>query len=323
MDAFQSDLWYAVRSLRKSRTFAAAAILMLALGIGANTAVFSLVDAILLKRLPYQDAERIVMLVNTWSNNSSPIESSTRFETLRRRPSFDVTAAYRVVGINASTRGEPVQLLSLQVTEDFFRLFGASVGPGRGFRSDDFLASAADVVVLTRGVWQQRFGGDPALIGTTVDIGNRPFTVIGVSSGDFDADTLPYAVRPDVFVPLRYDVTAQTVTHYLVGAARLKPGTSLAAARADPPCGNGRSRFERRLAQVEASLSETRRCGFTCSPKRSRRSKKTPRQSAWDPWAAASSQRRLSDCYWQTVTHFSVKRQIGRPTRAGRLRWPT
>jgi hypothetical protein len=154
MDALQSELRWALRSLRKSPAFTLVAVLTLTLGITANTAVFSLVDAILLRPLPYPDADRIVMRVNTWSKNSSPLESSTRFEVLRRRPSFDAAAAYRVVGVNLSARGEGVHVLSLQVTDDFFRLFGASIAPGRAFHSDDFHEGAADVVVLTRGLWQ-------------------------------------------------------------------------------------------------------------------------------------------------------------------------
>lgn len=195
MGAFESDVRYAARTLRRNPAFTLVAALTLAIGIAANTAVFSLVDAILFEPLPYPHADRIVMLVNTWSGRSSPIEASNRFEILRGRQSLDLASAYRVVGVNLNARGEAAQVLSLQVTEDFFRLFGASIGPGRAFNSGDFRDGAANVVILTRGFWQRQFGRDPRIVGATVEIDQRPVTVAGVVGDNFDAETLPCAVR--------------------------------------------------------------------------------------------------------------------------------
>jgi predicted permease len=233
MDALLADVRLAVRSLRRAPAFALVAIVTLTLGIAANTAVFSLVDAVLLRPLPYPDANRIVMLVNTWTGGASPIESSTQFEALRRQPSFADAAAYRVVGVNLTAGAESAPLLSLQVTADFVRVFGASIEVGRGFQPRDFLEGAPDVIVLTGAVWRRQFGGDPAVVGRTVVLDERPATVVGVAAAAFDAETLPYAVRPDVFTPLRYDATGTTPTHYLVAAARLKSGTTIDAARRD------------------------------------------------------------------------------------------
>jgi len=233
MDALLADVRLAVRSLRRAPTFALVAIVTLALGIAANTAVFSLVDAVLLRPLPYPDADRIVMLVNTWTGGASPIESSTRFEALRRQPSFVDAAAYRVVGVNLTATADAAQLLSLQVSSDFFRVFGASIEVGRSFLADDFRDGAPDVAVLTRAVWRRQFGGDPAVIGRTVVLDERPATIVGVTAAAFDAETLPYAVRPDLFTPLHYDATGTIPTHYLVAAARLKPGATIESARGD------------------------------------------------------------------------------------------
>jgi len=225
------DARYAVRTMLKSPGFAAVAVLTLALGIGANTAIFTVVNAILLRPLPYQDAERMVFLTRTFPGGRSGSVSVPKFFSWRR-DSIDVltsVAAYDFMGpgVSLSGEGDPEQIKAIRASVDFFSLFGVTPALGRTFSAEEDRPSGPRVAVLSYGLWKRRFGADPQLVGRTVVLSGEPHTVIGITPHDFEPN--PPA---DVWLPLQADPNSINQGHYLVCAGRLKPGGTQAAANA-------------------------------------------------------------------------------------------
>ena len=225
------DARYAVRTMLKSPGFAAVAVLTLALGIGANTAIFTVVNAILLRPLPYQDAERMVFLTRTFPGGRSGSVSVPKFFSWRR-DSIDVltsVAAYDFMGpgVSLSGEGDPEQIKAIRASVDFFSLFGVTPALGRTFSAEEDRPSGPRVAVLSYGLWKRRFGADPQLVGRTVVLSGEPHTVVGIAPPDFEPN--PPA---DVWLPLQADPNSINQGHYLVCAGRLKPGGTQAAANA-------------------------------------------------------------------------------------------
>jgi putative ABC transport system permease protein len=138
LDTLEQDLRYAGRTLRKSPGFSVAALCAVALGVGANTAISSVVNAVLIAPLPYPHADRLVMFFNTSREGSRPIDWATRFDAVRQQTDFfEETLAYRLVGVNVAGDPEPEHVFSWQVSSDFFRLFGAQMAIGRTFNADE------------------------------------------------------------------------------------------------------------------------------------------------------------------------------------------
>src|SRR5438552_11702171 len=165
------DLRHAVRMLRHGPGFTAAVVAALALGIGANTAIFSVVNAVLLKPLPFPDSRRLVMFMNTSPRGSGPGASPTKFNVWRQQTSaFQDVSAYTSTTINLTGPTDPEQLTAGQVSADFFRLFGAPVIVGRTFTADEDRPNGGRVIVLSEGFWRRRFAGDPAVVGRTLPI---------------------------------------------------------------------------------------------------------------------------------------------------------
>jgi putative ABC transport system permease protein len=194
MDGLVKDAAYALRSLARNPAFAAAAVLTLALGIGANTAIFSVVHAILLRPLPYPAADRIVMV---WNHNTlegieRDVTSFPNFLDWRERGEvFAGMAGYTRGGtVTLTEDGEPEQVRATSVTADFLDVFSVSPTLGRGFGPTDMDVGAPPVALLSTGLWQRRFGGDPALVGRDITLNGRARTVIGIlpPSFDFPAD---------------------------------------------------------------------------------------------------------------------------------------
>jgi putative ABC transport system permease protein len=225
------DLRYAAHALAKSPAFSAVAILTLALGIGADTAIFSVVNAVLLKPLPFPDPDRIVMFMYNSPQGSGPSGSATEFNVWREKTDvFQDVSAYRFGVMNLTGGASPEQVQSAQVSADFFRLFGAPIARGRSFTAEEDRPNAGKVVVLSGGFWRRRFGGDPQIIGKTIPLSGGAYEVIGIIDPSFDR----YRFDPlaDVWVPFQLDPESVDQAHYFVVAGRLKPGVTMGMANA-------------------------------------------------------------------------------------------
>ncbi len=230
MGTLAADIKHAFRMFRQNPGFTATALAALALGIGANTAIFSVINAVILKPLPYPAPDRLVTLMNTSPQGSGPAASVPKFNVWRRQTQVleDVTA-YDTggPGLNLSGGDRPEQLKGIHVSQDFFRLFGGQTLVGRTFTADEDRPRGGNLVVLSNGIWQRRFGSNPAIVGKSIVLGGESYTIIGVLAPKFAFD--PPA---DIYLPFQADPNSTNQGHYFRVAARLKPGVSLAAAKA-------------------------------------------------------------------------------------------
>ncbi len=234
-----TDLRYAIRQLRHNPSFAGAAILTLAVGIGANSAIFSVVNAVVFRPLPYKQPERLVS-VKSMNMRGGPQPTSLSYFTFfefRRAGVFERIASYRDTGLTLTGRDLPVQLDGQVVSWDLFDLLGVPPVLGRGFLPAEE-APAERVVVLSYDTWQVHFGGDPAIVGRPILIDDQPNIVVGVAQKGF---TYPTQSRPvQIWTTLARDASSATVqpiteqrgARLLNGVARLSPGTSLEHAHA-------------------------------------------------------------------------------------------
>jgi putative ABC transport system permease protein len=230
METLVSDLRHALRTLRHSPGFSATAICALALGIGANAAIFSVIDAVLLKSLPYPHPEGIVQLMNSTPEGNFSGASVPKFNVWRsQKQAFQDVAAYDTggPGINITDGDRPVQVKGIHVSYEFFRLFGAPIALGRTFSPDEDRPHGDQVVVLSYGLWKSRYGSDPSVIGKTISLGGEPYSIVGVIGPGFSFDP-----APDLFLPFQADPNSVQQAHYFLAAARLRPGVSIEAARA-------------------------------------------------------------------------------------------
>ena len=232
MDLF-ADLRYALRLLRKAPVFTIAAIGTLALGIGANTTIFSLVQAVLLRPLPYEDPDRIVMIWEDATAAGFPRNTPApgNFNDWRAaNRSFRDMAAATFAGANLTMDGPPDQVLGRSVTPNFFDVLGVRPILGRSFTpSDD--RPGENVVIISHALWQRRYGGDPGIVGRTMVMNDLKYEVVGVAPRAF----LFLDREIDYWVPIRF--TPQQVntrrSHFLMVVARLNPGVSVDAAGAE------------------------------------------------------------------------------------------
>jgi putative ABC transport system permease protein len=231
VEQFLQDFRYSLRVLRQQPAFTFAAVAALALGIGATTAVFSVVNAILLKPLPYPDPDRIVMFMNTSPQGLAPNASPANFAHWARLTDVvQDAAAFRNVIVNYTGGDIPEQLRSGQVNQSFFRLWGAKTALGRTFSIDEDLPNGRKVAVLSYGWWTHRFLSDSAIVGKTIVLSGDPYTVIGVVARGFDPSEL--MSTPDVWTAFQIDPNTSDQGHYFRSAGRLKPGVTLAQAQA-------------------------------------------------------------------------------------------
>ena len=231
MATWLHDVRHALRMFRKSPGFTAAAVAALTLGIGANTAIFSVVNSVLLKPAPFPDPDRLVLFMNTSPQGSGPGASPTKFQHWREQTGVvqDVSA-FRTGVINLTGEGLPEQLQSAQVSADYFRLFGARTILGRTLTTEEDLPHGNKVAVLSHGFWRRRFAADPQIVGKTISLGGDPHVVIGVIAADFDFRD--FGLPPDVWVPFQLDPHPTDQGHYFTAAGRLKPGVTLEQAKA-------------------------------------------------------------------------------------------
>ena len=239
MRALWQDLRYGVRMLAKNPSFTAVAVLTLALGIGANTAIFTFVDAALLKPLPYPDYGQIVFIGERPPHSSDMVQVHP-FNFLQwqaRSSSFSALALIQSIPVNSIGPDGAEQLSGLWTTAGLFRVFGVSPTLGRGFTEDETVGTgdpptaAAHVVILSHSFWQQRFASDRKIIGKTIQLGGQAQTVIGVMPTGFHIETL----EPDLYLPMPLDRQKpdSVGSHSFVCYGRLRAGVRLDAARAE------------------------------------------------------------------------------------------
>jgi predicted permease len=238
MQTLWQDLRYGLRTLAKSPGFAAVAILTLALGIGANTAIFSIVNGVLLNPLPFPHPQELTVLYEHTTNFEKFSISYPNFVDWQRNNStFASMAAYRHEDFNITGSGEPERVRGGMISSEFFPIFGVKPLLGRLFLRDEDRAGAAPVVLLAEGFWQRRFGSDRDIIGKQIIMNGDAYTVVGVIPASFHFSTFNFDGVKDVYVPV-----AQTkdpffyhrdVHEGMDAIGRLKPGVSLAAAQAD------------------------------------------------------------------------------------------
>ena len=229
METFLKDLRHALRYLRQSPGFTATAIAALALGIGASTAIFSVVNAVLLQPLPFPEPDRIVMLMNASPQGNYPSASVPKYNVWRRQTRvLEDIAAFDTGGPGINLTGDrPEQVKGIHVSREFFHLFGAQTILGRTFTEAEDRPEGGKLAVLSYGLWQRRFGSDPGIVGRNLSLGGEPYTVIGVLDRGFAFDP-----APDLYLPFQADPNSTNQGHYFRVAARLRPGVSLAAGQA-------------------------------------------------------------------------------------------
>ncbi len=231
MDTLLQDLKHSLRSYRQSPGFTLTALATLALGIGANTAVFSVVNAILLKPIPFANPDRLIVFMSVFPNGTSPACSPAKFEHYREQTNVaEDVAAYRTGVVNLTGGAFPEQLQSTQASANYFRLFGAPVIRGRTFTAEEDLPNGPRVAVISEGLWKRRFGADPNIIGKNISHSGDSYAIVGIISSKFDVRE--FTLQPEVFLPFQLDPNTRDQGHYFQAAGRLKPGVSLQQAQA-------------------------------------------------------------------------------------------
>src|SRR5579872_17195 len=232
LDAGLQDVRHAWRVLRKSPGFTIVAVFTLALGIGANTAVFSIVNVVLLQPLPYREPDRIVQLESPADESGLMIRyiSIPKVTAFREQAQiFEHVALYYPGGgrMNLTGGDRPEQVAGMRVSSEYFPLFAAPLAFGRTFTENEDRPGGPQVAVISNGLWHHRYGADPGIVGKSIDIGAAPYTVIGVLGPGFHWDS-----PIDIWVPLRANPNSLSHSHDYYAAARLKPGVSLEQATA-------------------------------------------------------------------------------------------
>lgn len=230
IEAIGRDLRFVLRSLAKTPGFTIIAVLVIAIGIGVNTAVFSVINTVLLKPLTYPDPQSLVQLMNTTPQGSFPFASVQKLNLWGQQTSvFSKVAAYDFggAGMNLTGGDKPMQAQGIHVTQQYFSLFGAPVAMGRTFTQAEDTPNGGRVAVLSYGLWQSRFGGNSQIVGSTIQLDGQPYLVVGVIGKSFVTDT-----PADLWLPFQLDRNTQDKANYFKVAARLKPGITIAQANA-------------------------------------------------------------------------------------------
>jgi putative ABC transport system permease protein len=242
-----NDLKFAIRQLLKNPGFTAVAVLTLALGIGANTGIFSVVNAVLLKALPYHEPERIMML---WTDNPSmnlgfhelPPAPPDLLDWRNQAQSFEQIAAFKTKLADLSEQGEPERVGGVLVTANFFSLLGVQPMFGRVFSTDEEQPGKNQVAIISHGLWQRRFGGDANIIGQLITLNHERWAIIGVMPPGFSfprGAEMPsgYALmaQTDVWLPYAagQEYWLNSDSREFIAMGRLKPGVTLARAQAE------------------------------------------------------------------------------------------
>ena len=225
METLLQDLRYGARMLRKSPGFTCVAVLTLALGIGANTAIFSLVDGILLRPLPFAAPQNLISVTGTYPKGA--------FVAMREQiQALDVAAYFEGHEFNLTGRGDPLRVSGVLVSAEFFSVLGARPELGRAFYPGDDVAGRDNYVILSRALWEQRFGADPSILGHSIEIEGVIREVIGVMPAEF---SFPSA-KTQIWLPLHNDprdTVAYWAGDFMPIIGRLRPGSTIPSARAE------------------------------------------------------------------------------------------
>ena len=224
------DLKFVARSLGKTPGFTIVAIVVIAVGIGVNTAVFSVINTVLLKPLIFPDQDSLVDLMNTSPRGSGAGANIPKFRIWREQTSiFSKVAGFDFggAGLNLTGGDKPQQVQGVHVTQQYFSMLGAPVIMGRTFTQAEDSPNGGRVTVLSYALWQSRFGGDPKIVGKTIQLDGQPYLVLGVIGKSFVTDT-----PTDLYLPFQFDMNSQDQAHYFIVAARLKPGITIGQANA-------------------------------------------------------------------------------------------
>ena len=201
MDSFLQDLRYSLRKLVRAPAFTIVAVFTLALAIGATTAVFSLVDGVLLKSLPFRDPDRLVRVQSLNGQTPSSVSQPDFLDYRAQSHTVSPMAAFAMASANLTAAGaEPMRVQLARVGAVWFDLLGVRPQLGRAFRDDEEKAGAARVAVLSQSIWRSRFGGDPKVLGTSIDIDGKPVTVVGVAPAGWN-----FPEQADIWSPLVFE----------------------------------------------------------------------------------------------------------------------
>jgi putative ABC transport system permease protein len=230
VDAFLQDLRFGARALRRQPTFALIATLTLALGIGANAAIFSVVNAVLLRPLPWSDPDRAVMIWSRWTAfDKTWVAEGEVLDYRRRSQTLAEVAAWGDGQVNLTGDGEPERVSAANVTANLFSTLGVTPIIGRTFTAQEDLPNGPDLVVLGHALWTRRYAGDAGIVGRSIQMNGRSFHVIGVMPRGFLLPTDFENPQPtQLWMPLQIDpASTDHGSHGLYAAARLKPGATV------------------------------------------------------------------------------------------------
>ena len=233
MDTLLQDIRYGIRSMLKRPAFTAVALIALALGIGANTAIFSLVNAVLLQPLPFAEPDQLVWV---WGNirnggNRASVSPPDYLDYRRENHTFEEFAATIPSSLNLTGSGEPERLSASAVTGNYFQALGVMPALGRPFVLENEKSGSDEVVIFSYKFWQTRFGGDPGIIGKTVTLDGKKREVIGVMPQNFG-----FSRASELWIPINFDSSPEMKwrkAHFMRPIGKLKAGVTLAQAQAD------------------------------------------------------------------------------------------
>lgn len=231
MQTLLQDLKHALRMFRDNPGFTVTAVAALTLGIGANTAIFSVVNTVVLKPIPFAQPDRLVRVLNSNRETGTVNGASSPAKFMHWRAQTEVledVAAFRSNSLNFTAGDIPERLSVNQVSEAYFRAFRAPIIQGRGFAPEEDLPGEPKTTVITFDFWEQRLAGDPDIVGKSLSLSGDPHTVIGIVGEGFD---LREFGDPDLFVPFQFDPNTTDQGHYFQTAARIRPGVSIEQAQ--------------------------------------------------------------------------------------------
>ncbi|HXW06611.1 MAG TPA: ABC transporter permease [Vicinamibacterales bacterium] len=265
LDTLRQDLRFGARTLARNPGFAAIAVLTLAIGIGANAAIFSVVNAVLLRPLPWREPDRAVMIWSKWTAfDKTWVATGEVVDYRRRSRTLEEIAAWGDGQVNLTGDGEPERVSAANVTSNLFSTLGVAPLVGRTFTAAEDLPEGPDLVLLGFGLWNRRYAADPSIVGRTILINGRPFEVVGVMSPGFVLPTDFGNPEPtQLWMPLQMDpASTDHGSHGLYAAGRLKPGATVAQAAqelqsiADAMTGEGLYPRQMQFGTVVLSLTD-------------------------------------------------------------------
>jgi putative ABC transport system permease protein len=233
METFLRDVSFSFRMLGRRPGFTVAALIGLGLSIGANTAIFSMVNSIVLRQLPFKDSERLVWVWSTRTDrDKAPFSVPDFLDERDQNQTLEHMSAFSDWSANLTGGGDSERIQGLRISANVFRMLGVEAVAGRALIPEDDNAGSAPVVVVTHGLWKRRFGGDPGLVGRTLTLNDESYTVVGVLPPNF---VFP-GTRAELAIPIRLEVDPRRTerdSNFLRAIARLKPGVTQQQAQAD------------------------------------------------------------------------------------------